>query len=111
VLCRGIVGGYFKGMNDAPGRKLPKRTQYFFDTFVEAANKTVLHPLDWKRFYHFIYVAYAGRVRLSEDLLREMLRSRGFSQQDAEHLANIYHHGRRILKSRLRLNYFLRWKN
>ena len=97
-------------MKKPSARKLPKRTQYFFNTFVEAANKNVLHPLDWKRFYRFIYVAHAGRTKLSQAELEALLVSRGFSPKQSERLADIYHHGRKILKSRLSLNYFRQWK-
>ena len=65
--------------------------------FVEPANKQVLHPLDWKRFYHFIRYCHSRRLKVSEEDLSRVLESAGFEAEDAEHLAGIYGHCRNVL--------------
>jgi len=86
-------------------KKLPKRTKYFFDLFVNNANVRILHPLDWKRFYHFVQAAHEGRTKLSQGELEELLFAERFEADTAERLAYVYYHGRGILKSKISLNY------
>jgi hypothetical protein len=86
-------------------KKLPKRTKYFFEQFVNAANKQILHPLDWKRFYVFIQAAHEGRTNLLEGELEELLIANGFQSDMAECLSYVYHHGRGLLESRVILYY------
>jgi hypothetical protein len=86
-------------------KKLPKRTKYFYDQFVNSANKQILHPLDWKRFYVFIQAAHEGRTNLLENDLEELLIANGFQPDMAKCLSYVYHHGRELLKSRLMLHY------
>ena len=90
-------------------RKLPQRTKYFFDQFINAANEQILHPLDWRRFYHFIHAAHQGRTKLSADELKKLLLEAGFSDENADELASIYHHGRGLLKRKLPFNYNCEW--
>jgi len=86
-------------------KKLPKRTKYFFDQFVNAANKQMLHPLDWKRFYVFIQAAHEGHTKLLQGELEELLIANGFQIDMAERLSYVYHHGQGLLESRVSLNY------
>ena len=86
-------------------RALPERTGYYFAQFVAAANKDVLHPLDWRRFYHFIHAAHQGRAKLSSHEVESLLVERGFSVSQAACLSNIYHHGRELLTWRPAFNY------
>ena len=82
-------------------KKLPKRTKYFFDQFVNEANKQMLHPLDWKRFYVFIQATHEGRTKLSQGELEDLLLANGFQPDMSECLSNIYQHGRGLLESRV----------
>ena len=87
-------------------KKLPKRTKYFFDQFIKAAeDKEALHSLEWKRFYVFIQAAHEGRINLSDGELEELLIANGFQPDRAERLSDVYHHGRGLLKSKVSLNY------
>ncbi len=86
-------------------KKLPKRTKYFFDQLINAANKQMLHPLDWKRFYVFIQAAHEGRTKLSQGELEDLLITNGFQPDTAEYLSDVYHHGRGLLESRVILYY------
>jgi hypothetical protein len=91
-------------------KKLPQRTKYFFYQFVNGANKQIIHPLDWIRFYRFIYAAHRGRTRLSEGELEKLLVEAGFPADNASQLANIYYHGRGPLKRKPYFNYDGKWK-
>ena len=86
-------------------KKLPKRTKYFFDQFVNAVNKQILTPNDWKCFYVFIQAAHEYRTNLLERELEELLIANGFQSDMAECLSYAYHHGRGLLESRVSLNY------
>ncbi len=86
-------------------RVLPKRTRDFFDRFVNEANKQVLHPCDWERFYVFIQAAYEGHTKLSQGELENLLIASGFQPGMAERLSYVYYHGRGLLKSRVVLAY------
>lgn len=77
--------------------KLPPTVQRSFDQFVNAANKGMLHSLDWGRWYRFVRLADREDVSLGEDDIRRMLRQQGFSEERANHIADVYHHGRAIL--------------
>ncbi|RPJ87502.1 MAG: hypothetical protein EHM18_00795 [Acidobacteria bacterium] len=80
-------------------RTIPPRTRYFYWAFACDATKTFsYHPLDMERFYRFIWAAHEGHSKLCESDVETHLISDGFSEEDAEHLANIYYHGRRLLK-------------
>jgi hypothetical protein len=87
-------------------KQLPKRTKYFFDQFIQVADdKEALHPLEWKQFYVFIQAAHEGRTNLLEYELEELLISKGFQSEMAKRLSDVYQHGRRLLESRVSLNY------
>ena len=92
-------------------KKLPKRTKYFFDQFVNGANKQILHPLDWKRFYVFIQACHEGNTKLLPGELESLLLDNGFPEDNASSLANIYYHGRDLHKSRVTLSYIYRPDN
>jgi len=86
-------------------KTLPKRTKDFFDRFINEANKQVLHPCDWERFYVFIQAAHEGRTKLSQGELENLLSANGFQPNMAERLSYVYYHGRRLLRSRVVLVY------
>lgn len=80
--------------------KLPKRAQYFFDRFADAAN-----PLNWddsafQPFYEFIRAAYGRHVRISRDDLIWLLAQRGFRKVKARYLADFYIRGCELLSCR-----------
>lgn len=88
-------------------KKLPVCTKYFFDQFINAANTQVFHPLDWRRFYDFIYAAHKWRVKLSEGQLVTLLEDAGFDSEKAEEVAFVYEHGRSLLKRKPDLTFIL----
>lgn len=69
--------------------KLTRRTDTLFRRFANLANKTNLHPLDWKRFYIFVK---ESRVELSEDAIASLLMGEGFTAERANDLSRIYRH-------------------
>jgi hypothetical protein len=77
---------------------LPPETKKQFKAFVICANKSGLHPNDWERFYRFIRFCHARHVKLSKGTLRYLLGKAGFNNEKAEHLAEVYYHGRKILE-------------
>ena len=85
--------------------ELPKMTKYFFNQFVNNANKQLLHPLDWKRFYIFIQATHEGNTKLLPGELERLLIHNGFPEDNASSLSSIYYHGRRLLESRVKLSY------
>lgn len=78
--------------------KLPPRASLRFYEFITMANKQMLHPLDWKRFYYFIYACSPKNVKTSQDDVMELLLLSGFSDDDSNHLASIFGHGVSILR-------------
>jgi hypothetical protein len=80
--------------------KLSPKAQQLFSTFVLLANIDSLHPLDWERFYQFIHFAHAYHLRLSQDDLFRLLVMAGFREEYARHIADIYDHGRNLLRNR-----------
>jgi len=77
--------------------KLPPIANRLFNTFVRAANKNVLHPLDWKRFYIFIRHSYSNKVKLNSDEIKKLLIENGFEESKADYLSRIYYHGKELL--------------
>lgn len=83
--------------SNAEPKLSPKLVKYF-DRFVNNANKLGLHPLDWGRFYNFIAHAHSLRSRLTESDIKRMLVQEGFREDYASNLAEVYDHGRRIIR-------------
>lgn len=77
--------------------ELPPVARKHFAQFINCANRSSMHPLDWKRFYRFVRFCHAKRVRLESGSLRILLVRGHFSETKAAHLANIYEHGRAML--------------
>jgi hypothetical protein len=78
--------------------KLPPRANQRFNEFVGMANKQILHPLDWKRFYFFIYACSSRNIKTSQDDVKELLLSAGFSDDVTDTLASIFWHGVSLLR-------------
>jgi len=77
---------------------LPPFTRKIFLRFVNCANKSCLHPLDIRRFYEFIRLCHARRVKLDQFQLRTHLLRAGFKAETADHLSTLYFHGRELLR-------------
>lgn len=69
-----------------------------FDRFVNSANKSFLHPNDWRNFYSFVRVCHNRRTYLTAEELERLLLKVGFNDYYAEKLSSIYEHGRGILR-------------
>lgn len=77
--------------------KLSPKLKAAFHSFVVAANKSSLHPLDWRRFYSFVHVAHAYRSKLDDIQLSRILVKSGFTDDCAREIASVYQHGRELL--------------
>jgi hypothetical protein len=79
---------------------LPPTIQKLFDAFTHLANKTVLHPLDWERFYGFVRACHYHSCRPHEtDLLLRLLCNKGFAEEKAEYLVSVFGHCYAILSA------------
>lgn len=78
--------------------QLPPRANERFKEFVALANKQILHPLDWKRFYYFIYACSSRSIKTTQEDVKELLLSSGFSDKYSEELANVFWHGVSLLR-------------
>ena len=79
-------------------RKLSPKLMPYFERFINNANKTGLHPYDWGRYYNFIANAHRLRSKLTETDVKCLLVDEGFDDEYASDLANVYGHGRHIIK-------------
>lgn len=79
-------------------QSLPPFSREVFLRFVNCANKSSLHPLDMRRFYHFIRLCHARRIKLDRFQLQTHLMRAGFDKVVAEYLAGVYYHGRELLR-------------
>lgn len=71
--------------------KLPPQSTKLFKRFTALANKSGLHPLDWRRFYEFVRDSRM-RTQLPDEDIARLLIKEGFSEQYARHIAEIYGH-------------------
>ena len=71
--------------------KPPPQSEKLFKRFAVLANKSVLHPLDWGRFYEFVRNSRMRSPLYEEDMAR-LLMKEGFSAQYAKHIAGVYFH-------------------
>ena len=69
--------------------RLSPRSAALLERFALLANKTSLHPLDWRRFYGLVS---EGRQEIPEEELRSLLIAKGFSRDSADRLAELYTH-------------------
>ena len=70
--------------------KLSPASSKLFERFIRMANKSALHPLDWRRFYAFVHGS--RMYPLHESDMTRLLESRGFSSCYASEIASIYKH-------------------
>jgi hypothetical protein len=78
-------------------RGLSDRGRLLLLRFVNLSDRSLSHPLAWRRFYGFVRYAHAHRARLMSSDLQLTLESSGFRKADAELLSLIYTHGRGVL--------------
>ena len=71
---------------------LPPNANSAFTAFARLANRGSLHPLDWDRFYRFVYVCHATHVNPSQDNLVRLLVKERFDEEYAERIASIFGH-------------------
>jgi len=83
--------------------KVPPRTDYFLTQFT---NRRAFHQLDMECFYHFIQAAHQFNARLSKFDVKDILISRGYTEEKSEWLSEIYFHGRKLLANRITLYNF-----
>lgn len=75
--------------------KLPPHSAQLFRRFTSLANKSGLHPLDWRRFYIFVRDSRM-RNELPDENMAQLLIKQGFSEQYASHIAEVYGHLRKF---------------
>ena len=107
-IAGGLIKAYNKNFNSRRRLTIQKKKQTeptlppgangVFNKFVALANKSSLHPLDWKRFYEFVRFCHAHRVKLYEDEIEWLLNKNGFSEKQARYIADIYTHCKRMLE-------------
>ncbi|NQW22998.1 MAG: hypothetical protein HQ475_06090 [SAR202 cluster bacterium] len=78
--------------------KLSAKLLKYFQFFVSTSNKSMLHPNDWGKFYNFISHAHSLRSKLLESDIKRLLVQEGFREEYASQLADVYDHGRRIIR-------------
>ena len=78
--------------------KLSPKLIPIFKHFADLANRTGLHPYDWGRYYNFIANCHSLRSMLSEHDVKLLLIDAGFDDTHASYLADVYRHGRDIIK-------------
>ncbi|MGI8619763.1 MAG: hypothetical protein ACR2L6_11860, partial [Gemmatimonadaceae bacterium] len=81
--------------------QLPNGARKIFEAFAESANKSVLHPFDWQRFYAFIRHCHAKRIGLTESDIGVFAARYGFQDEIVSELESAYFHGRGVLAAPL----------
>lgn len=81
-------------------KNLPQKAQVLLDTFLLHANKSMLHPNDWNRFYRFIWHCTKHNVVVYPMELAAWLEEAGFSSEYASEIAAVFEHGRAILRGK-----------
>ena len=77
---------------------LSKRAQDLLHRFINLSDRSLSHPLSWRRFHGFVRYAHAHHARLTSTDLLLTLEACGFGKTDAERLSLVYEHGRAILR-------------
>src|SRR6185295_10005956 len=62
---------------------LPPKANKAFLSFVSLANKSVLHPLDWRRFYQFVKICHQNRIQAVAADIERLLVKAGFEESYA----------------------------
>jgi len=77
--------------------------------FAHLAGSNVSHPLDWRRFYRFIVLAHIHRKGWDVGKVKSFLLRYGFSPEKALEMAEIYWHGRCVLRIRKKWSDYSGW--
>jgi hypothetical protein len=88
---------------------LPPKCQTVLEHFVKCANASMLHPLDWERFYEFVNYCHDHRIKLEEEELVRILCSEGFPGRTAQEVGGVYRHIRSFMSGCKRRNYKRLW--
>lgn len=78
--------------------ELPPRAAQLLVNFLNISDGSLTHTNDARKFYEFIRHCHARRVKLTDDAFKELLMRVGCSERQSKYLANIYEHGRNLLK-------------
>lgn len=70
--------------------RLPPQSDAWFKRFTTRANKSSLHPTDWRRFYDFVRCSRARRVKLTEQDMCRLLLAEGFRYEVSADIARAY---------------------
>ena len=81
----------------APG--LSARGNLLLLRFINTSDRSLAHPLAWRRFHGFIRYAHAHGACLRASDLAAVLGRVGFNDADVARLSLVYEHGREILKT------------
>ncbi len=71
--------------------RLPSQSAKLFERFTALANKSDLHPFDWRRFYEFVRNSRMRRPLSDEEMARLLIKE-GFPEQYTSYIAEIYGH-------------------
>lgn len=77
---------------------LSERGSHLLLRFINLSDRSLVHPLSWRRFYGFVRYAHAHGARLDATALQAILAETGFSKLDAQRLSFLYEHSRAILR-------------
>jgi hypothetical protein len=76
--------------------KLSPRANQRFKEFVTLANKQILHPLDWQRFYYFIHACSSRNIKTTQEDVKELLLLSNFQMKILKNLqmcfGMVYHY-------------------
>ncbi len=76
---------------------MKKTAELLLDLFAQAANRTVLHPEDWKRLYDFTIHVHLRHLPISSWNVSHHLLARDFSQVAARRISAEFERFRELL--------------
>lgn len=82
---------------------IPEKAKNLLTKFAILANKKSVHPLDWQRFYAFIFHSHKQNTNISQCMVFSFLKDTGFTNEKATFLSDIYFHCRELLEIRKKL--------
>jgi hypothetical protein len=85
-------------VQEAEVHGLSERGKSLLLRFINTSDRSLAHPLAWRRFHGFVRYAHAHSARLHPANLEAFLKRCGFSETDARQLSLVYEHGREILR-------------
>lgn len=74
------------------------RAQELLQRFTDLANKDILHPSDWQRFYDLLVGVHSRHVPIDSEGVRDALWASMFSTDKARELAGFFIRGLDLLK-------------